>query len=280
MPSPLALAALARRHRVLHHLRQRRLVAAGLRWVDRERWARVPGVRRPCRVRLVQHAAYYLLAQGPEPQLTATVLALCEEWRPEVFYDVGANFGYYTWLVADAMPGVDVVAVEPDPANLSLLRATCARQGHGDRVHVVAAAVTDDTGSTTLVRDLDTGHTGHVSATATPGGPDLRVPTVRLDDLRRPGRAVVKVDVEGAEAQVLRGATQLLTDGAALVIEVSLDGGPAASDVLRTAGYQLLDARTLRPADGSSSDCLALPAGFPAGTLDRLRRRREKALAG
>jgi len=76
---------------------------------------------------------------------------------------------------------------------------------------------------------------------------ELAVPVQQLDAFRIPGRALLKIDVEGFELEVLRGATQTLADVDALVIEVQNDphiflGSPTLlelTDVLAGHGLRL-----------------------------------------
>jgi hypothetical protein len=68
------------------------------------------------------------------------------------------------------------------------------------------------------------------------------VPSWRLDSLRASRRApsVIKIDVEGAEALVLRGAAAVLKhDRPIVIVEIhNADAGRASLKLLRDAGYQ------------------------------------------
>ena len=67
--------------------------------------------------------------------------------------DVGANVGYFTLLAAQTIGAAGtVVAVEPDAANLRLLRANVWRGGC-DNVRIVAAAASDERGLLALRRN-------------------------------------------------------------------------------------------------------------------------------
>lgn len=129
--------------------------------------------------------------------------------------DVGANVGYYTVLLASLVgPSGRVIACEPDPVNARLLRRSIA-ENQFRHVQVVEAAVTDADGRATLY--LDTAwHGVHSLArenTVNPGDGRVDVRTVALDTLMTDVAAdidFVKIDAQGAEASILRGARRLL----------------------------------------------------------------------
>jgi FkbM family methyltransferase len=129
-------------------------------------------------------------------------------------FDVGANVGYHTTALARHRPRGLVVAVEPSPANLRRLRQNLARNG-AEAVHVHPCAVGNRRGSITLHLATDSAYL----STRTPvgnrsTGQAIEVPLRTLDDIweeeGRPEVAVVKIDVEGAELEVLEGARQML----------------------------------------------------------------------
>ena len=160
--------------------------------------------------------------------------------RPgDVAVDVGANIGLYTLLFSQLVgPRGQVHAFEPAPANARRLRVNLLLNDVAN-VSVEEAAVYSRDGSVTLnLFDdrLGSWHTlgrpelpdpfrpGHTLA---PAGA-IEVPAVTLDDYAaRHGLeqiALLKVDVEGAEPDVLAGAAGLLEQKAvgAILFEVSL----------------------------------------------------------
>jgi len=129
--------------------------------------------------------------------------------RPgDVFFDIGAHAGYFTLLASSLVgPSGVVVAFEPLPQNLIALRRQL-QVNHLTNVRVIAAAVSDAAGTARF--DLAAGtQFGHLSASGA-----LEVRTVRLDDLTSSGALpmprCLKIDVEGAEVAVLRGAERMM----------------------------------------------------------------------
>ncbi|MEM9611105.1 MAG: FkbM family methyltransferase [Actinomycetota bacterium] len=128
--------------------------------------------------------------------------------------DVGAHIGNHA--IALAALGHRVVAIEPNPASRRLLEANVVRNGLAERVAVVAGGAGASTGRAQLAIDPEnTGATRLLPGTGT-------VDVHRLDDLVR--RAdLVKVDVEGAEREVLAGAERLLRESRPLVLAEAHD---------------------------------------------------------
>jgi FkbM family methyltransferase len=140
--------------------------------------------------------------------------------------DVGANIGYYLLLFEHAVgPGGHITCFEPDPENLRELRATLAVNGFAN-VEVVAAAV----GAADGIAALRTG----LNATVVAAGPGtIQVPLVSLDRALAAPIDLLKIDVEGYEAQVLAGARRLLAgQRPALFVEIhpALLAPPATVD--------------------------------------------------
>ncbi len=129
----------------------------------------------------------------------------------DVFVDVGANIGLYT-CIARSM-GLAVVAVEPQSRNVSYLISNLLRNGWDD-VEVWPVGLAESAGLQTLY-----GASGP-SASLLEGwaGFSTRfqqtIPITTLDTLlgsRYDGkRVLIKIDVEGAEYQVLKGAMTTL----------------------------------------------------------------------
>jgi FkbM family methyltransferase len=164
-----------------------------------------------------------------EPETTDLLLRLIKPGS--VVYDIGANVGVHT-LLASRLAGNTgrVVAFEPLPRNLVFLREH-ARLNRLANVEIVGAAVSDDVGEHQFDAH-DSPSMGRL------GWGSLKVKVVSLDGFGG-DPDVIKIDVEGAEAEVLRGAHDLLRRcRPALLVALHDDRGPECVRLLSDAGYE------------------------------------------
>jgi FkbM family methyltransferase len=217
---------------------------------------------RPILGRLRQRESAY------EPELQAAIARLVQPgWTCA---DVGAHHGVFTRLLADLVgESGHVVAFEAHPANARRLRRSL-RSRLRNRVIVENLAVTDGAAERVAL------HPGRGRATTEwnivgadvegrPTPAELEVRATSLDAYFG-GRPLefVKVDVEGAEAAVLRGMTKLLRERKPiLALEFHNEAGWAGRGELLDAGYRLetLTAEPIDPAPHAERvyQCLALP---------------------
>ena len=139
--------------------------------------------------------------------------------------DVGAHIGFFAMQMA-GMVGRSgkVYAFEPLDSNADLLEQSIRENGFEDRVEFRRAAVGAATGSATLMFPRETLNTGGAyllgEGTSPLADHETRtVPVVALDQLvlRRPVR-LIKMDVEGAEPRIFRGAAALLKEDRPIVL--------------------------------------------------------------
>jgi FkbM family methyltransferase len=128
-----------------------------------------------------------------------------------VFIDVGANIGMHTLAAAIAMGGKGrIVAFEPFAQTHGLLQKTIWMNGFSEIAEVHQAAVSDRQGSQMLFLGATSGHHSlyQLQPAILPVPPPVEVALVRLDDVLRGAAHVdlIKIDVEGAELDVLSGA--------------------------------------------------------------------------
>jgi FkbM family methyltransferase len=130
-----------------------------------------------------------------------------------VVYDIGAHIGFFTLLFSSlAGTAGRVYAFEPLPQNFDRLTANIEANGLSN-VEACSLAISDEEGSATLVVD-DSSLKGHL-AEMKPGGAEnvVRVEARTIDAMvchaaRIPD--LLKIDVEGAEGRVMRGAAQTI----------------------------------------------------------------------
>jgi len=191
----------------------------------------------------------------------------------DVVWDVGANVGLFSFVSAGLVgKGGRVLAIEPDPWLSDLLRGSAALNGKlGCPVDVLSVAVGSQIGVAVLNiarRGRATNFISGYEPSTQAGGirSAVSVESVTLDSLldNWPAPSVVKIDVEGAEASVLSGATRLLRDvGPRVMCEVSAANCGQATEIFKAAGYALYDAEQNWPDSGQIARCawntIALP---------------------
>jgi FkbM family methyltransferase len=152
----------------------------------------------------------------------------------DLFLDIGANVGTYT-ILASGICRATTWAFEPDPETAKHLRRNVALNGLDTVVEVHECAVGSFDGEVPFSLGLDT-----MNKVARPGDDNVRVVRQKQLDLvvgeARP--AMLKIDVEGYEENVLRGATNTLQNPLLQVIEVETVT-PRADDMLKDNGFEL-----------------------------------------
>lgn len=157
--------------------------------------------------------------------------------------DVGANKGQFSVLCRDLFPGVAIVAFEPLPD----VARQCARALGGDRVQIYAHAlgardsrsqfyVTERSDSSSLLIPGAAQERAYGSRVAEAMDVEVR----RLDHVLTPaqiaGPALMKLDVQGAERDVLEGCGRLLQDIDYIYLEGSFvelyEGQPLIADII------------------------------------------------
>ena len=134
----------------------------------------------------------------------------------DLFLDIGSNVGTYT-ILASGVRRATTWAFEPDPETMAALKRNIDLNDLNGRVVVHELALGDTDGTVAFTRGLDT-----VNRVATGGEAAVRtVPIRRLDTLTGNNRPLmIKMDVEGYEEQVVRGALGLLAGDSLKAIEL------------------------------------------------------------
>jgi FkbM family methyltransferase len=170
----------------------------------------------------------------------------------DVFYDIGANVGFFSIIAARLVGNTGkVYAFEPGQGNANSIRHN-ARLNNFSQIEVIAKAVSDTPGEGELLLAKYSG--GHALATAD-APPDLAgkvtVELVTIDDLIAQNQIkppnFVKVDIEGAELDALKGMTETIKQYKPIIIYEIDDGDRVAyqrkyqelESFLQSLGYQV-----------------------------------------
>ena len=166
--------------------------------------------------------------------------------RPgDVVYDVGANIGLYARFMISQFQAARVVCFEPMTENRQLLEANAKAVTGNQHIQIVPSALSDTDGQEDLqIDDMMSGSAvlnrvtgGKASQGRTQYGlPGLteKVSVSRLDQLVASQKlappSVIKVDIEGAEAMMLKGACETLKKSKPDLL-IELHGAPVAKEV-------------------------------------------------
>ncbi|MFO0710549.1 MAG: FkbM family methyltransferase [Sandaracinus sp.] len=189
----------------------------------------------------------------------------------DLFVDVGANVGSYT-VLAGGVSGARVIACEPIAATRARLERNVAVNQLQARTRVEAVAVSDHDGTVSMTSDRDT-----MNTVALEGG--VEVPARTLDTLLA-GEVprVLKVDVEGHEAAVLRGASRTLaSEGLEAIVlepggsEVDFVRATLASHGFEAHRYDPFARELVATVEGSVHNILFVRRGALAAVRERCR---------
>lgn len=175
-----------------------------------------------------------------EPDVTALITHFLP--ADGVFFDIGSNWGYFPLLVASAKTFRGRVhAFEPMPNTYRDLTSVIDQAGLNSLVtcHELALGATETVVSMTCPR-----HSG-LARVRTDGGGDTAVRQRRLDDLSLDSPDFIKLDAEGAEESILRGASRILKNSRPMIVFESAcqsqsDSALATLELLESQRYQLL----------------------------------------
>ena len=206
----------------------------------------------------------------PMARVDPSLCSLAAEFVPSrgVVWDVGANIGLFAFSAAHhAGPDGSVIAFEADTWLVQLLRRSASVQPETSaRVEVVPVAVANECGLRTFNLSSRSRATNALSGYGA-GGAGIKeaqtVPAVSLDwcAQHRPLPDVIKIDVEGAELEVLTGAREILQARRPVILcEVTSKSSPGVTALLKDMGYRIFNG------DAAPASRTELPAA-PWSTL-------------
>ena len=212
-------------------------------------------------VMLLRDFALLVPHRGAEDRTGSLFLKALQFYKPEFFLDVGANVGSYSWTAANFDSSLAIWLFEPDEKNVRLLRKTVDynRLSHA---RLIPMAVASKNGEIEFLVDDVSGATGSVDSHTSNASPlhahyQLRnrvtVKCCCLDSFVEElegHRVVIKIDVEGAEDQVLTGARLALERVRPVIFIECFE--PAKMAAFNELGYRVYDLQ-------EGSNWLAIP---------------------
>ena len=202
-----------------------------------------------CPNRLGSWRASTFLTKEPEP------IEWIDGVTPgDVMFDIGANIGLYSIYAASR--SVQVVAFEPESQNYALVQQNIFLNGMADRIVCLAVALSDRQGVDRIyVSRFRAGESMHNFGAALdwqqrPFTPSFEQGSITfsldafLEFQPTPFPTHIKIDVDGIEARVIRGAARTLRDERLKSLLIELDGASAddraAITEIECAGLKLL----------------------------------------
>jgi FkbM family methyltransferase len=168
-----------------------------------------------------------------------------------VFYDVGANIGVYTLLALSTHQGVRAVCFEPDALNFARLTENLYLNAFGERAVAYAAGLSDETkiarfhSSRFIVGKAENWFTGlneggkEEKGQVVTGCPLYRLDAFMAEQPDLPSPTHLKIDVDGPEVRILKGAAATLARPSLrhILVELFDDQVEEATALLSAHGF-------------------------------------------
>src|SRR5690242_18001790 len=186
--------------------------------------------------------AYRIKAVNKEPWTVKFIESI--DPKTGVFYDIGANVGPYSLIAASR--GVATVAVEPSFSNYAALCRNLALNNILDQLVVVPLAISSGHGLLWFkYQDMRQGAANHILSAEqkNPYFHQQKMLVLKLDELigifSLPMPTHIKVDTDGGELDVLKGAEQVLASKELQGLMVEMPTVPLHPDTTETAEQQI-----------------------------------------
>jgi FkbM family methyltransferase len=160
--------------------------------------------------------------------------------------DVGAGFGFYSWTIANTSEKSFIYAFEPDIRNFKRSTFALSRVRNLNRIEIHNLAVTEKNSTMFLQRDLYNPANHKVSTEINSG---IAVRGITLDDFCKEkdiAPTFIKIDVQGHEEQVLRGATRVISEFHPIIL-MEFELNPKSKNAencwstMKTLGYEAFE---------------------------------------
>jgi FkbM family methyltransferase len=273
------LHSLRERMHPLHQLRKFKFFQAIPRYFDPAIMWRLPQLPRPICLRVISHASLMFDAATQEASIRETFVAVLRVLsRHGSFWDIGANIGCFTWYCATTRPDFEIVSFEPDAKNTACLYRT-SRVWKLPRHTIVPRAVAENTGPAVFFVDDLSGATGTLEEEAKTFNQfhygraprQVQVDAVALDDFisgQGTPPSIMKIDVEGAEFRVLKGASNLISQFCPILFFETFTHREEIVTFLSKFGYQFYDSdRRQHPIDATVNFIAIVPDRCQPATI-------------
>lgn len=179
---------------------------------------------------LTRISGYHLAKSSPNPVVDLFNSNWIKSMQLGTVIDVGANAGQFAKSVRAAMPAVQIISFEPIPAEYKKLNQAFAGDGNFTSYQ---CALGDETGTVAFQENEFSPASSIIETTGlqkeyypvTGTTKLIEVEIARLDDKLKSSRlrkqVFLKIDVQGYEDRVIRGATELLRDVSVVYVECS-----------------------------------------------------------
>lgn len=200
---------------------------------DRKVMRHIDGLGHPVAMQSLRDMSWWMAGANLEIETRRFLLSLLKSRPVNVFWDVGANIGFYSWLVRSQQTAAELVMFEPDPLNASLIRQTVTANNLKS-ISLIEAAVSNQEGFHQFVRDRVSGATGRLQEVDSAGdkmtiqgsyakqnNEVVQVECRTLDGMVAAGFKapdLMKVDVENAELLVVEGGERLFSKQHTMVL--------------------------------------------------------------
>ncbi len=251
----LGMERFRRRVHPLHRMRSFPPVRWIRKRIDRPWLIQIDDVPHPVAVWLGRNLGTVLssgLAEEREERDLLICLARANNCR--TFWDVGANYGLFTFGLRAGRADLRIEAFEPDPDYVALLQRTLGVSGP-DRVQVHPIALSDSQGKVTFKRDLLSGSTGFLLGRSQPSDRaidptgdwrtiEVGASTIDAESARLGMPDLIKIDVEGAELAVLRGGKETLEAHMPIILLECTHRQEEVRRFLEELGYEIRDPKS------------------------------------
>jgi FkbM family methyltransferase len=224
-------------------------------------------------VKIIRNLSWVINSKGLNRELSSLFLAINKIYQPKTFWDIGANIGFFSWLLLNQDREKQVVLFEADPDNISLLQKTIKLANIN--ALLIDCAVSDRVGEASFAVDRVIGATGTLEVDRQVfiqrqyqiNPSFIKVKTITLDYFLSQGNSfipeLIKIDVEGSEYKVFEGAINLIeTHQPIIIFECLSENKDDLLSHLRNLDYKIFDAENPKLNEqniANSFNILALP---------------------